>query len=230
MRQGGGLNRSAQRAPTLPSHSQNWTESDTRHTLGFAVARRGADWSRWGSFVQASLREVILLSLNIEPRQNARSSREYRRRLAIATNHIEAKRLQIKWGGHFEGPPEEWGVDFREFADWWETGPGQESPLPAEFPGSHASKSTRPIRLAGAVTIPLPHTTKRLEAFFDIIREYWTDVDPKNPPKQASIVAAIGQAMNWSDQDGKGARVAQTLAMMIRPDRFAEKDKRGRRK
>jgi hypothetical protein len=210
---------------------RNWTESAARRTLAFALSRRKVDWSTWGSFIQASLREAVLLSLNFEPRPNTRGSKEYRRRLAIAANHMQAKRLPIKWGGYVEGPPEEWGVDLREFAVWWETGPGRElPPLPAEFPGSKASESTRPARPAGLVTISLPHTTKRLEALFEIIREYWADFDPRNPPKQTSIVVAIDNAMDWNPQGGKGSRVGQALANMIRPDWLAEKDKRARRK
>jgi hypothetical protein len=69
--------------------------------------------------------------------------------------------------------------------------------------------------------------TKTLEAVFQVMRDNWTDFDPKNLPKQGNIGAEIDEALGWSPQaSGEPSRGAQTLAAAIRPDDLAEVDGR----
>lgn len=79
-----------------------------------------------------------------------------------------------------------------------------------------AQTQAKPV--GNGVTVTLPHTTPTLEALFKIMRENWTDYDPKRAPKQTNIAAEIDAAMGWkSESDGKPSRNAKALAAAIKP-------------
>lgn len=69
------------------------------------------------------------------------------------------------------------------------------------------------------VTVTLPHMTAKLEALFEIMRENWTDCDPRRLPKQVNIATEIDMAMGWSaEKSGTPSRSGRTLAAIIKPD------------
>jgi hypothetical protein len=98
------------------------------------------------------------------------------------------------------------------------------TPKAVTVPSSVASQGTD-----GGVTISLPHSTKALEAIFEVMRKVWMTFDPKNPPKQTAIAVEIDEAMGRSHPPGKPTRAAETIAGLIRPDGLAEKDSRASR-
>jgi hypothetical protein len=70
------------------------------------------------------------------------------------------------------------------------------------------------------VTVHLPHMTKTLEAVLKIMRDNWTNPDPRRLPKQINIGHEIDFAMGWKSlKDGKPSRNAAALATAIKPDR-----------
>jgi hypothetical protein len=71
----------------------------------------------------------------------------------------------------------------------------------------------------GAVSVTLPHLPKALAAVFLIMRNNWTDYDPKRPPKQVNIAREIDTAIGWkAESDGAPSRNAKTIAALIKPD------------
>jgi len=74
---------------------------------------------------------------------------------------------------------------------------------------------------ADGITVNLPHMTKALEAVFAVMRENWTNPDPKRLPKQINIAREIDAAMGWGkkgDPNSEPSRDAKTLAKIIKPD------------
>lgn len=71
------------------------------------------------------------------------------------------------------------------------------------------------------ITVTLPHMTKALEAVFSIMRENWTNPDPRRLPKQVNIAREIDAAMGWGKKgvpNIEPSRDAKTLAKIIKPD------------
>ena len=75
-----------------------------------------------------------------------------------------------------------------------------------------------PLPTEGAVSINLPYVPKKLAAVFQIMRDNWTDYDPKRPPKQVNIAIEIDDALGWKGQSDGPSRNAKAIAMLIKPD------------
>jgi hypothetical protein len=93
--------------------------------------------------------------------------------------------------------------------------------VPSERVMDHGGQNhaEQPLPTTGAVSVTLPHLPKALDAVFQIMRNNWTDYDPKRLPKQVNIAREIGEALGWPEQaDGSPSRSAKTLAMLIKPD------------
>jgi hypothetical protein len=169
------------------------------------------------------------------------SVQEFHRRLRIILGHIKdgtilSRRTTSEFLEGLVGTDEVEVTSFRKMAatKGW--------PLPSEFPGEAPQVATaaapQPATTtegpntsnavgAPGVVVHLPHMTKTLEAVFQVMRDNWTDFDPKNLPKQGNIGAEIDEALGWSPQaSGEPSRGAQTLAAAIRPDDLAEVDGR----
>lgn len=79
------------------------------------------------------------------------------------------------------------------------------------------------------VTVTLPHTTKMLEAFFQVMREQWADSD--RPPPQWMIAHEIDKALGFNPQkNGDASRNGQVLSTIMRPDHLREGDRRATKK
>jgi hypothetical protein len=77
------------------------------------------------------------------------------------------------------------------------------------------------VAQAAEVTVTIPHMTKALEAVFAIMRENWTNPDPKRLPKQINIAREIDAALGLGkkgDPNSEPSRDAKTLAKIIKPD------------
>lgn len=91
---------------------------------------------------------------------------------------------------------------------------GNSHPAPGEPYDNTPSPET-------GVTVTLPHMTKALEAVFSIMRENWTNPDPRRLPKQVNIGREIDAAMGWGkkgDPNSEPSRDAKALAKIIKPD------------
>ena len=115
--------------------------------------------------------------------------------------------------------PLQWNVFLTDFA---ELALRRGWTLPERFP--------RPYRGGdGNVTVTTPYTTKKLDSLFEIMREFWTTYDPKNPPKSGAIGQAIDKAIGYKPTSSeKPSRQADTLAALIRPDALGAADKRAK--
>lgn len=92
--------------------------------------------------------------------------------------------------------------------------PAEQDKAPEETPAGGAL-----VCDSQAVTVTLPHMTKTLEAVIKVMRENWTDYDPKRMPKQVNIALEIDAAMGWrQERDGTPSRNAKAIAAMIKPD------------
>ncbi|MCM8600076.1 MAG: hypothetical protein NFW04_15705 [Candidatus Accumulibacter sp.] len=81
------------------------------------------------------------------------------------------------------------------------------------------NRAEQPLPTAGTVSVNLPHLPKALAAVFQIMRNNWTDYDPRRIPKQVNIAKEIDCALGWkADRDGGPSRNAKTVAMLIKPD------------
>lgn len=84
----------------------------------------------------------------------------------------------------------------------------------SEPPGDAPSQAT-------GISVNLPHMTKALEAVFAVMRDNWTNHDPKRLPKQINIAREIDAALGWGKKGDPGSepsRDAKTLAKIIKPD------------
>ncbi len=73
------------------------------------------------------------------------------------------------------------------------------------------------------VTVVLPHLSKELEAVFQIMRDNWTNPDPKRLPKQVSIAREIDDALGMGATSyGEPSRKAKVIAALIKPDDMPE--------
>lgn len=208
------------------------------------------DWEAYKGRRSLTLHEAVALSLNIQldfsyfpqgaPSEGTApaSVSAFNRRVAIVYGHFDDGTLEVRQkvdpDADAMGLPPTWHINvdsFRELAatKGWD--------LPPEFPGTPSQGSTNSrVSLPGAVkaktpangtNVHLPHTTTTLDRLFEVMREVWTDYDPKNPPKQTSIAERIDEVLEWEPQtDGQPSRRAQTLAAAIRPDPLAEADVR----
>jgi hypothetical protein len=154
-------------------------------------------------------------------------------RASIAVDHISHGDLETSTGT-IEGT-----VNLGAFARWAQTIDRPLS-LPPIFPGAippeflqdrlSPTPDVQDVEPAGPGEAP-PYMTKGLRTLFDIMRKHWTNRDPKNPPKQSTVAAEIGNAFGWAPgKDGKPSRDADTLAAVIRPDDLADADPRSRRR
>ncbi len=88
-----------------------------------------------------------------------------------------------------------------------------------------------PVKATIGLTITLPHTTKTLNALFEVMCANWTSYDERYPPKSTIIAAELDKKMGWQSQrDGGPSRSAQTLAAAIRPDNLSEADLRNQKR
>ncbi len=101
-------------------------------------------------------------------------------------------------------------------------------PLLVEFagvndqPSATAGDRQQPDR---GVTVTLPHVGKDLGEVFRIMRENWTNPDPKRLPKQVNIAREIDAALGWNpDRDGNPSRNARAIAALIKPDEINADD------
>lgn len=100
--------------------------------------------------------------------------------------------------------------------------PGLKTPLTDE-PEAHASHVAS--NEVNGVTVNLPHMTKALSAVFEIMRENWTNFDPKRLPKQVNIASEIDMALGWQPQkDGTPSRNAKVIAALIKPDTISDNE------
>jgi len=77
---------------------------------------------------------------------------------------------------------------------------------------------------ADGITVNLPHMTKTLETLFNVMRENWTNPDPKRLPKQINIAREIDAALGLGkkgDPNSEPSRDAKTLAKIIKPDNIS---------
>lgn len=101
-----------------------------------------------------------------------------------------------------------------------------EKRLAAEEPGSllqASEQETKPSKHTGGVTVELPHTTKALDAVFQVMRNNWgaTCYNLSNPPKQTNIAYAIDTAIGWGnkgDTSKEPSRNAKAIASIIKPE------------
>lgn len=69
------------------------------------------------------------------------------------------------------------------------------------------------------VTLTLPHLPKALDAVFNVMRQNWTDPDPRRLPKQLNIALELDAALGYNTgMDGTPSRNAKAIARIIRPD------------
>ncbi len=132
----------------------------------------GADWTLWAHMPKSTLREAVLLSLDLEPKppvltftqhetpkRYAEPGREYDRRLSIASAHIDAAG-PLRPLGHLPllNGPAGATVSLGEFAAW-AIGIGWE--LPELFPRATAPAQTpapvvtAPVELAADAPVPM---------------------------------------------------------------------------
>ena len=75
------------------------------------------------------------------------------------------------------------------------------------------------------VTVTLPRMTKALEAVFAIMRDNWTEINPRRLPKQINIAREIDAALGWGkkgDPSGDPSRDAKAIAKIIKPDTLGD--------
>ena len=87
---------------------------------------------------------------------------------------------------------------------------------PMATPGPNHDEQTLPTEVA--ISINLPYVPKALAAVFQIMRDNWTDYDPKRLPKQVNIAREIDEALGWKGQSDGPSRNAKAIAMLIKPD------------
>lgn len=223
-------------------------ENREAHASGQNLEQPAPDWEAYQGRKTLTLHEAVALSLNIrldfehsvwgEPCEGTAESAAsaFGRRLSIVSGHIEdgtlraRKRIFRDWAVFV--PPDVWDVDVNSFRELART---KRWALPPDFPGNEAGPPTggttalvaRPVEKppSSGITMTLPHTTRTLEGIFEILRKYWTNYDPENPPKQTTIAEAIDKKLGWTPKsDGTPSRGAETLAVAIRPDPLADAD------
>lgn len=94
-------------------------------------------------------------------------------------------------------------------------------PIPAELPTTKIDTQPGQAELPAmeGVTVTLPHLNKGLEAVFGIMRNNWTNPDPRRLPKQQHIAEEIDTALGWqADKVGNPSRNARAIATLIKPD------------
>lgn len=214
------------------------------------------DWTKWGQSKSIALWQAALLCLDIDPdgvkfRPNeckdgqaplnlrATQQRDYINRLKNLLSMISRpgnpallNLLPSRSDRKSSVPNALSRVDFPKFADVVATATGWSVPDRLEQIGKDQyPPENRPSEIKkGGVNVWLPHMTKTLSATFEVMRRYWKDCDPNNPPKQDAVARAIDQALGWrSQRDGQPSRKAQSLAAAIRPDHLSEADARNRR-
>ena len=72
-----------------------------------------------------------------------------------------------------------------------------------------------------AVIVTLPHLPQTLAVIFEIMRDNWTDYDPRRLPKQINIAREIDAALGLGrkgDPNNEPSRDAKTIAKIIKPD------------
>lgn len=76
-----------------------------------------------------------------------------------------------------------------------------------------------------AVTVTLPHMSQALAAIFEIMRDNWTNYDPRRLPKQVNIAREIDAALgrgNKGDLNFDPSRDAKAIAKIIKPDNIGD--------
>jgi hypothetical protein len=194
---------------------------------------------------------AIALSCDINPSvvvpgntadQKAPDLAQYRNRYAVALTNIRSGHLEI--AAREDLPPipaimdlSVVAVDLSVFVTW-----AQALPCPWEMPTTFQVRSVKAAKPKDipespkrvdvlGVTIPLPHTTKDLDAIFQVMREFWGTYDPKNPPKQTAIASALDKALGWKpDREDRPSRNGQAVASLLRPDELKDADSRTRKR
>ncbi|OYZ58844.1 MAG: hypothetical protein B7X81_04720 [Hydrogenophilales bacterium 17-61-76] len=96
------------------------------------------------------------------------------------------------------------------------------SQMPGEMRRDHeAASETDSSDVCSTVTVTLPHMTQALAAIFEIMRDNWTDCDPRRLPKQVNIAREIDRALGWGksgDLNEDPSRNAKVVAQIIKPD------------
>jgi hypothetical protein len=151
---------------------------------------------------------------------------EWERRVAVTVNHIKAGMLPVvrksaTFGGQdpYEVLPENAESIVVKVADFvaWAGGLGWS--LPEEMTEPQSERKEITACDPQGVTVHLPHTNKTLDAVFKIMRDNWTDTDPKRLPKQVNIAREIDDAVGWNAQSNdEPSRNAKALAAAIKPD------------
>ena len=98
-------------------------------------------------------------------------------------------------------------------------------PIQAELPTTKTDTQPGQAGATAGVTVTLPHLNKGLEAVFCIMRDNWTNPDPKRLPKQQHIAEEIDKALGWkADRDGNPSRNARAIATLIKPDHITTEE------
>ncbi len=217
-------------------------------------ARCKPDWELWRCRPKVELWEAVALSCDIEPNEIRPESvagavflwdifapdlQEFTRRMTIAQSNLGEKLPVLKTGEYGEDIPDARRTvrlsDIVVCAGEWGWKLPKKFPKPAAKATPFESRADEAVGTPKAevkgddVTVSLPHTTKRLDAVFRIMREHWTKYDPRRLPKQTVIASEIDEALGWKAQSGSPSRGAQTLAALIRPDDLSEADNRGQK-
>lgn len=69
------------------------------------------------------------------------------------------------------------------------------------------------------ITVHLPHLNQRLQMLVDILWDHWGTYDPKHPPTQSTIQAAIDKKFGYNKgKGGKNSRGSVVIANLFKPD------------